>query len=334
MRQILKTPLTEALGITHPVISAPMALASGGALAAAVSRAGGLGLIGGGYGDRAWLEAQLALAGEARIGCGFITWALAKAPDLLSRALDHGCTEIFLSFGDPTAFAGEIHAAKARLICQVQTCADARVALDAGAAIIVAQGAEAGGHGKTRGTLALVPEIADVIAHAGRDALLVAAGGIAEGRGVAAALALGADGVLVGSRFWASAEALVHPNMHAAALAATGDDTIRSSVMDIARDLDWPTGHTARVLKNAFTEQWHGKEAALRADPDAGACWRAAWDAGDTRTANTFVGEAAGLIGDIRPAAEILSTMVAQAGLRLARAHGQVRAPETKRKAG
>ena len=91
------------------------------------------------------------------------------------------------------------------------------------------------------------------------DTLLCAAGGIGDGRGLAAALMLGADGVLVGSRLWASREANVNDAMHAAALAATGDDTIRSQVMDLARKLDWPSRFTARVLRNRFIERWHGR---------------------------------------------------------------------------
>ena len=310
----ISTRLTIRLGITHPVISAPMALAAGGRLAAAVSTAGGLGLIGGGYGDAAWLDAEIAAAGNARIGCGFITWSLRKKPELLARVLAHNPAAVFLSFDAPAPFAAEVKAAGALLIVQVQTLRDAASAIDAGADIIVAQGAEAGGHGEKRGTLPLVPEVADLIARRSPETLLCAAGGIADGRGLAAALMLGADGVVVGSRFWASEETLVHPNMLAAAVAATGDDSIRTSVTDIARRLDWPARYSIRVLRNDFTERWHGHEDDLRAVAGAEAArYAKAYAEGDARISTPIAGEAAGLIHAVEPAAVILERMVAEA---------------------
>ncbi|MEL7230511.1 MAG: nitronate monooxygenase, partial [Pseudomonadota bacterium] len=213
------------------------------------------------------------------------------------------------------------NAANVPLIVQVQTMAHARRAVEAGATVIVAQGAEAGGHGAKRGTLPLVTEVADYLKTESLDTLLVAAGGIVDGRGLAAALMLGADGVLMGSRFWASEEALVHPKMLEAAIAATGDDTIRSSVMDIARHLKWPEGYTARVLKNAFTERWHNDiEGLLEVADSEAARWREAWQAGDTATANTFVGEVTGMIADIPKAGAIVERVGAEAEVLLKRA--------------
>lgn len=309
----IKTRLTTSLDIEHPILQAPMAFAAGGALAAAVTNSGGLGLIGGGYGDADWLKSEFQAAGNTRVGCGFITWSLANDPSLLTQVLDHKPDNIFLSFGDPEPFVSEIKDAGARLICQVQTLKHAKHAIDAGADIIVAQGAEAGGHGLSRSTMTLVPEVANYIAKTAPDVLLCAAGGIIDGRGLAAALMLGADGALVGSRFWASAEALVHPNMIDAAVNATGDMTIRSSVMDIARQRNWPEGYTARVLQNAFTERWHGDETSLRANKAAHQDWADAWAAGEPTVANTFVGEGVGLIHNAPPAAQIITDMIAQA---------------------
>ena len=96
----LKTRLTEKLGIAHPILLAPMNVFAGGKLAAAVSAAGGLGLIGGGYGDPEWLEREFAAAGSARVGCGFITWSMARDPKLLDQALDKNPAALMLSFGD------------------------------------------------------------------------------------------------------------------------------------------------------------------------------------------------------------------------------------------
>jgi nitronate monooxygenase len=308
------TRLTDRLKLQHPIISAPMGFAAGGELASAVSAAGGLGLIGGGYGDRDWLSREFDRAGNRPVGCGFITWSLARNPGLLDQALARSPSAIFLSFGDPAPFAPSVRAAGVALICQVQSLEDARRALDIGADIVVAQGAEAGGHGQTRATFTFVPEVADLVRRQAPDTLVCAAGGIADGRGLAAALMLGADGVVMGSRFWASSEALVHPNLHKAALAATGDDTIRTSVMDIARLLDWPLRFSLRVRKNAFTEAWHGNEARLLADIDTqSARYRDAWASGDPAIAAIMIGEVAGLIHDVEPASEILLRTVSEA---------------------
>ena len=114
----LSNRLTEALNIQHPIVSAPMAFAGGGALAAAVSRAGGLGLIGGGYGDPAWLESQFEAAGGERVGVGFITWSLRHSPSMLTDILKHQPVAVMLSFGDPRPFVDEIRTSGALLICQ------------------------------------------------------------------------------------------------------------------------------------------------------------------------------------------------------------------------
>ncbi len=314
----MKTRLTEKFDLKHPVISAPMAFAAGGRLAAAVTSAGGLGMIGGAYGDPDWLEQEFANAGNARVGCGLITWKMAAkmagGPEILDRVLDHAPAAMFLSFGNPAPYAAQIAEAGVPLICQVQSLRDAKAAADCGAEVIVAQGAEAGGHGEKRATMTLVPEVADWLSAHAPDVLLLAAGGIADGRGLAAALMLGADGVLMGSRFWASAEANVSSAMVDEAIAATGDQTVRSTVMDVARGLNWPQRYTARVLKNAFTERWHGDVPGLMADAEAQAArWVEGWAAGDPERANTFVGEAAGLIHDRPPAADILNAVVAEA---------------------
>ena len=148
----LTTRLTKKLNIEHPILLAPMGTASGGKLAAAVSAAGGLGLIGGGYGDAEWLEREFKAAGNTRVGCGFITWSMAKKPHLLDQVLAHAPAALMLSFGSPLPFAARIKARGVPLICQIQTMTHAREAVAAGADIVIAQGAEAGGHGVSRAT--------------------------------------------------------------------------------------------------------------------------------------------------------------------------------------
>ena len=138
----IRNRLTRVLGIEHPILLAPMNIVSDGRLAAAVSHAGGLGLLGGGYGDGSWIDREWTRSGNARIGCGFITWSRAKHPELLDRVLVHQPAAVMLSFGDPRPFATAVHGTGAKLICQMQTVAQAREAMDAGADVIVAQGTE------------------------------------------------------------------------------------------------------------------------------------------------------------------------------------------------
>jgi nitronate monooxygenase len=313
----LRTRLTQRLGIEHPVLCAPMGFVTGGKLAAAVTAAGGLGLIGGGYGDAEWLEREFAAAGNGRVGCGFITWSLATQPHLLKQTLVHAPAAVMLSFGAPEPFAAAIKASGTCLICQVQTMAHARAAVASGADIIVAQGSEAGGHGQTRTTFTLVPEIADYLTKAAPETVLVAAGGVADGRGLAAALMLGAEGVLVGSRFMMSEEALVPAGLHEAVARASGDATVRTTVLDVVRKLEWPPEHTGRALRNRFVDTWHGREGELgTADTVVREFERytRARDAGDMDNTGIFIGEAAGLLNDVRPAGDIVRDMVAEAG--------------------
>jgi len=128
--------------------------------------------------------------------------------------------------------------------------------------------------------------------------------------------------VLIGSRLWASAEAQVSEAMTEAAISATGDQTIRSTVMDAARNLRWPARYTARVLRNAVTDRWHDDPDGLRANIAARADWAEGWTTGDPESANTFVGEATGLIHDRPPVADIITRMVEEAEALLRRAPG------------
>jgi nitronate monooxygenase len=266
----LRTRLTERFDMEHPIISAPMGMVAGGRLAAAVSNAGGLGLIGGGYGDGGWLDREFSAAGNAKIGCGFITWSLAQRPELLDQVLAKQPAAVMLSFGPVADFAALVRQSGVPVICQVQSMAHAKEAVGAGAEVIVAQGGEAGGHSGNRSTFTLVSEVADYLAQAAPDTLLVAAGGVADGRSLAAALMLGADGVLIGSRLVASSEALTPSGFHDAVIAADGDATIKTSAIDLVRNYHWPDGFSGRALRNDFVAKWHGREKAL-ADPSINA---------------------------------------------------------------
>jgi nitronate monooxygenase len=234
-----------------------------------------------------------------------------------------------LSFGSPGRFAPLIREAGVPLVCQVQSMAHAREAVDARADVVVAQGGEAGGHSGSRSTFTLVPEVADFLAAAAPDTVLVAAGGIADGRGLAAALMLGADGVLIGSQLVASSEAATPPGFHPAIVAADGDATIKTTVVDVVRKYDWPGEEfKIRTLRNRFVATWHGRETAL-AEPATNAAenerYWAAFHAGDADNAGVLIGEAAGIIRDIRSAGSIVEDMVAEAERLLADGPRRVR---------
>jgi nitronate monooxygenase len=309
----LASPLTRRLDIAHPVLLAPMDLVSDARLTAAVSAAGGLGLLGGGYGEEAWLVRELdALAtAKVRFGVGFITWSLAKQERLLDLVLERRPAALMLSFGDPRPFMARIQRAGVPVICQVQTLAMARAAVDAGADILVAQGDEGGGHGGGRGLFTFVPEVIDAI---GTRVPVVAAGGIADGRGLAAALMLGAAGVLLGTRFYASEEADAAAVAKQRICAADGDASVRSIVFDILRRNIWPAPFAGRCLRNSQTERWLGREVELvRRAEEEGARYIAARAAQDFDVAAVIAGEAAGLVADVQPAARIVERMVAQA---------------------
>jgi nitronate monooxygenase len=329
---LLTTRFTERFGVRHPIVCAPMALVTGGRLARAVSRAGGLGVVGGGYAGRLGgepdLAAEIALARRETFGVGFITWALEAAPERLEEALRQGPACIFLSFGDPRPFAPVVRRHGVKLICQAQTLRHIDEALDAGADAIVAQGTEAGGHGGARSTFPFVPEAADHIARRSPDTLLLAAGGIADGRGLAGALMLGADAVVVGTRFWASAEALTPKAATDLAERATGDDTVRTTAVDALRGVPWPDDFSFRMLENDLTRAWARREAEARA---AFGSLKGAYDEarvrGDLAMTASVAGEAIGLVRSRPAAGDIVEAMVREAWGRLSGAAARLTRP-------
>jgi nitronate monooxygenase len=322
---IIETALTRLLGIEHPILLAPMGSAAGGRLAAAVTNAGGLGLIGSGYADAGAVQRELIEAGNARVGVGFILWALEKNPAALDVALAAKPAAVMLSFGDPTPFTDRIRDAGCKIICQVQTLAQAKEAAVAGADVIIAQGRDAGGHAAmTRGTMGLVPAVVDAVA----PIPVVAAGGIADGRGLAAALALGAAGVLMGTRFTASREALWDQAMKAATLAAGGDQTEQTRVFDIVRGAPWPAIYPGRALRNAFSARWNGREDALAVDQKRQEEAYLATAPDDFATRVVWAGEGVDLVKDMPAASEIIERIITQAASTLTQGARLVRGAE------
>ena len=317
----LNTAFTELLSVQHPVVLAPMAGSSGGELAAAVSNAGGLGLIGGGDGDPELLEPEIALLVERTTkpwGIGFITWAVTRAA--IEQALSHRPPAVMLNFGDPSPYADVVHKAGSVLIVGVTDLEEVSQAVAVGADVIVAQGGEAGGHGGRRATLPFVPAVVDQVA----PTPVLAAGGIADGRGLAAALVLGAAGALLGTRFLAAPEALIEPWRAQAITKGRSEETERSRVTDLARGARWPPKWGVRTLRNAVVEQWRGQEEELEKELKANPTTREAYEKaaadGDPSVAPVLAGEGIDLITDIAPAAELVEAIVRQAEMALSTA--------------
>ena len=310
---MITTPLCSLLGIEHPILNASMAGTATGALAAAVANAGGFGMIGGtSSGGAAWLQEQIALARSRTrrpVGVGFIS-SFPDTPELVEVALAAGVTAINHSFADPTPYVGPAHAAGVKVFAQVQTLAGAIRAAEAGVDVIIAQGGEAGGHAGSIGTFALLPAVVDAVA----PIPVVAAGGIADGRGLAAALMLWAQGVWMGTRLVASAEWGGPAWEQEADLSATSDDTVQTSVYDRLFDRPFPPGIDDRMVRNPFITYWQRNIAEVNSGDHAlQEQVRQAEAAQDISVAGVSAGVSSGLITIAQPAADIIHAIVRDA---------------------
>ena len=311
----LRTPICDLLGIDVPVLNAGMAGGTAGpALAAAVSEAGGLGglggiVAGGPEGLRALIRETRRLTSKP-FSVNLWVHLLAPAPGFLDVCLEERVPSVTLTFGDPAPYVAKARAAGIQTIAQVQTVAGAREAKAAGVDAIIAQGGEAGGHTGSVATMALVPQAVDVA----QGTPVIAAGGIADGRGLVAALALGAQGVVMGTRFVASTEATPPATGHREnIIAATADDTLFDDVFDVVDGLRWPDGIHGRTIATAFAREWHGREDELRERMDA---IRAEADRpGELplRAHSAYAGQSAGLVRGVKTAGEIVRDIIREA---------------------
>jgi nitronate monooxygenase len=320
---MLRSSFSDLLGLTYPIMNAPMAGPAGGELAAAVANAGGLGMIGGsgsgpGLPSPEWIRREVALARSltARpFGVGFISTQRVPGSshrtveELQAIALDEGVTIIGHSFMVPAHLIAEARRRGARVISQVQTLAMAKEAVAAGADVLVAQGFDGGGHVGSIGTMSIVPAVVDV---AGSRPVL-AAGGIADGRGLAAALMLGAQGANIGTRFFASAEAIIPDFARERLVGAGTDDTVWTRTYDLIRDADFGPTVALRLLRTTFTDIWEGRPSEAKANSDRLiAEIDEAWERGSP-TARVLAGSAVGLVRDVEPAGAIVRGICAEA---------------------
>ncbi|MBS9532098.1 nitronate monooxygenase [Mycobacterium sp. M1] len=236
---------------------------AGGRLAAAVTAAGGLGMIGMGSTSSAEaLRVELGLLGEVpRFGIGLVDWVIRAQPDLLDAALAAGPSLLSVSFGTDLSWVERARAAGICTATQVYDADGARVAQDAGIDVLVARGAEGGGHGEVRlATLPLLDTVLDVAT-----VPVLAAGGIGSPRSLAAVLAAGADGAWLGTCLSACPESLTGAGARSALIAAGSTDTVATRVFDIAAGLPWPDRFPSRVLRDEFAVRWTGRETELAA---------------------------------------------------------------------
>lgn len=312
---MITTPLCNLLGIQHPILNASMSETANGRLAAAVSAAGGFGMIGGTNPvGPSWLREQIDLARsltDRPFGVGFIS-CFPDVDELVEVALEHRVAAINHSFADPAPYVGPAHAADILVFAMVQTVGMAIDAAAAGVDVIIAQGGEAGGHGGNQGTLALLPAVVDVAGNIP----VVAAGGIGDGRGIAAALMLGAQGVWLGTRFVASEEWGGGSYKKDAVVDATTDDTVTTTIYDTIWGEYFPKGITHRVLHNAYVDQWRGRDAEIAARRDEfQEIQHEANQHEDRAVTGISAGPAAGLITSKQPAGEIVRQLMQDAEL-------------------
>jgi len=312
---MIHTPVCDLLQIRHPVMLGGMAGNTSVPLVAAVSNAGGLGTLGIARTPAEQIPKDIGAIREATkhpFGVNFLLFlggrgpaidaALTARPPVFSAAWARADQDLKSLFG-------RAHDAGSKVMYMVGTVPEALRAKAAGADVIVAQGTEGGGHVGWMASMTVLPMIVDAVG----STPVVAAGGIADGRGLAAALALGAQGALLGTRFLATRESPLHPNFKQAVLDSDGHDTVLTEIPDVARDNVWP-GAMARALRNEFIERWAGREWELRArQPEAAAALQKAQESGDAKNASLLIGQDAGLIRDIPPAGELVERIVAEA---------------------
>lgn len=303
------TWLQDTLGLKVPVVGAPMAGPADGRLAHAISAAGALGMIGvSGARDADWIttQAEVAAAGGAPYGIGLMAWVLERNPAQLDAVLGLRPALVSVSFGDLSEPVRRLRGAGIRTATQVGNLPDLRAALAAGVDMVVARGAEAGGHGRNEiGTLALLQL---VLAEAG-DVPVLAAGGIIDRRGVAAVLAAGAVGAWVGTAFLGCVEAANSPAARQQLFAASS--TGYGRVFDVAQRVPWPAEFGGRAVRNEFFDRWVGREDVL--GDDAAAEHAAAVKAGDFSVAHLYAGEGVAALTEERTAAEVVASLTPEA---------------------
>ncbi|MBW0013648.1 nitronate monooxygenase [Mycobacterium sp.] len=303
---MLATPWSRSFGLRVPIVNAPMGGVAGGRLAAAVTAAGGLGMVGmGSDGSRDSLKTQLAHV-HGRFGIGLVDWVMRSEAGLFEDALAARPALLSVSFGTDWSWVAEAHDAGIVTATQVYDDVGARRAVEAGVDVLVARGAEGGGHGEVKlGILPLLDTVLDALS--GAAVPVLAGGGIASPRSLAAVLAAGASGAWIGTRLAACPEALTARGSRRALIAAGPTDTVVTRVFDVAKGRPWPARFPSRVLANDFVVRWTGREDSL--DPRACDELAAAVAADDRRIAPVDAGQGVGMVSDDASVGEVIAHM-------------------------
>ncbi|MGO8871255.1 MAG: NAD(P)H-dependent flavin oxidoreductase [Acidimicrobiales bacterium] len=302
---MLATPWSDQLGLGAPVLNAPMGGVAGGELAAAVSAAGGLGMIGVGSAGSVQLierEVPLVQATGLPFGIGLLDWALQEDPALLEAALGASPRLIGVSFGDEWTWVERVRSAGVLTATQICTVEEARHAQDAGIDVVVARGAEGGGHGDPRiGTLPLLDGVLDAVSLP-----VLASGGISSPRGLAAVLTAGASGAWIGTAFAASPESLTSGPARTALLEADETDTVVTRVFDIAFGYRWPARYPERILTGSLSDEWIGREREVSGEWSTRAALVEAVRAEGGSAGHVNAGQGVGMLTEVRLAADVI----------------------------
>jgi nitronate monooxygenase len=305
---MIDTWLTQTFALSVPVVGAPMAGPGEGPLAAAVSAAGGLGVVGvGASRSPAWVAEQAAVAAGsgAAYGVGLMAWALERDDAQLTAVLEARPSLVSVSFGRFEPYVDRLRAAGIPVTVQAGTVEEALRAERAGVDLVVARGAEGGGHGRDAvGTLPLLQAVLDRV-----EVPVVAAGGIGTAPGLAAVLAAGAAGAWVGTAFLTATEAGTSPAARERLLAADETGTAYGRVFDVAQRLAWPPEYGGRALRNSYFDRWSDRLEELATDDAAADELTRAQREQDYRTAYVYAGQGAGLLTAERSAADVLADL-------------------------
>lgn len=300
----LHTKITELLGIEYPIIQGGMAWTATWELAAAVSNAGGLGVIGAGHMPTDLLREQIRAA-KAATDRPFGVNLMLLTPhidELVQMVLDEGVHAVTTGAGNPGKYMTALQEKGIKVLPIAPSTALARRLEQGGADAIIGEGMEAGGHIGELTTMVLVPQLVDAVSIP-----IIAAGGIADGRGIAAAFALGAEGVQMGTRFMCAQECTIHPDVKARVLKARDRDTVVTGVS---------TGHPVRVLKNKLSRQIEELDKAnepARIEALGAGKLALAMRQGDVEMGSLMAGQCAAMVDRIQPAAEIIGELVDEA---------------------
>ena len=311
---MIHTRICQLLGIVHPIVLGGMGTATSAPLVAAVSNAGGFGTLGTSAFNAAQLDAEIgAIRERTEKGFGINHLLFQIQEEAFAVTLRAQPRVVAFAWArkeqDLREYFQRAHAVGSTVMYMAGEVSEALRAAEAGADVIVAQGTEAGGHVAWMASLPLVPMMVRAVA----PLPVLSAGGIADGRGLVAALALGAEGVLLGTRFMATPEAPIHPNFKQAIVKSDGHDTVLTEIPDIASQRVWP-GAMSRAQRNRFIERWAGREWALRQNAsEVGKQVLTARAAGDVDNASLSFGQDAGLIDSIKSVREVVQEIITDA---------------------